>query len=422
MKIGIMGPKDSIDKVLELKEEFEDDVDFISFEAHTLEDSAKMYNQCKNKVDGILFTGTSVYDSVYQVTDIDQPHRFVPHNESSLFSIIYNDKDHHIKDVSIDVVDENIVEDVVKETHIENFQVLSHHPGRTEQDYIDFHDQNLKDHEATTVFTTFSPIYEYYKAKDVSVYRLYTTKFAIRNTINHLINDIKTAQLDDAKISIQIIKLDIGDHHSKTRFESLDKVLTFEKELVNYLKIIEGAIFNLGWNEYMIFTTKGYINNTTARNQFNKIILKSQFKIHSGIGIGRNASEAEYNALDALQHAEDNSDSCFFIIYEDQTVEGPILKDNELKFNNINKHSDYEKVSQETGLSINHLKKIESIKTLYKKDEFASSEIAHYLGVGERSARRILKKIIDGGYGQVIGKKNKPGAGRPENIIKIHDF
>lgn len=422
MKIGIMGPKDSIEKVLQLKKEFENDVDFICFEAHTLEDSATMYNECKNKVDGILFTGTSVYDSVYQVTDIDQPHRFVPHNESSLFSIIYNDNEHRIKKVSMDVVDENIVEDVVKETHIESFEVLSHHPGLTEEDYINFHNKNLERNKVNTIFTTFSPIYEYYKEKNIPVYRLYTTKFAIRNTINHLINDIKTDQLDDAKITIQIIKLDVGDHHSKTRFESLDKVLTFEKELVNYLKIIEGAIFNLGWNEYMVFTTKGYINNKNARIQFNKIILKSQFKIFSGIGIGRNASEAEYNALDALNHAEDNSESCFYIIYEDQTVEGPILKDNKLKFNNINKNSDYEKISKDTSLSENHLKKIESIKNLYKKDEFSSSEIAHYLGVGERSARRILKKIIDGGYGEVIGKKNKPGAGRPENIIKIYDF
>lgn len=419
MKIGVMGPKDSIDKVLEIKDEYENDIEWIPYEAHTLKDSANMSQKCQEEVDGLLFTGCSVYDSVYQSVKLYKPNRFVPHNETSLFNLILKSLDSKISNVSVDIIEEKIISEIVSETNLESYRVLSHNPGFTEEDYINFHEKNWENGDVDAIFTAFSPIYDYYKKKNVPVYRLYTTKFSIRNTISHLISEIKNNQIDDAKISVQIIKIDIEENHRKTKFESLDKVLDFEKELIAYLKTINGAIFNSSRNEYIIFTTKGYIKSEEAKSQFYKILSRSKFRVYSGVGIGNNAAEAEYNASLALKYSEDSLESSFFFIYEDKMVEGPILKSNNLLYSSNTINTSLKKVSEKTGLSINYLQKIKSIIKLYGKDSFSSSELAHYLGISERSSRRILKMLVDGGHGSIVANESKSGAGRPQNIIKI---
>ncbi|GAA0176682.1 transcriptional regulator [Clostridium sediminicola] len=419
MRIGVMGPKDSIDKVLEIKDEYDSDIELIPYEAHTLTDSARLAEKCQREVHGILFTGCSVYDSVYQSVKITKPNKFVPHNETSLFNLILKDLDSTIYNVSVDIIEEKILSEIISDTNIKSYKVLSRTPEYTEKDYINFHEENLKNGSIDAIFTTFSPIYDYFKKKNIPVYRLYTTKFSIRNTISHLISEIKNNEIDDAKISIQIIKIDIDANHHKTKFEYLDKVLDFEKELIGYLRTINGAIFNSSWSEYIIFTTKGYIKSEEARSQFYKILTKSKFRVYSGVGVGNNAAEAEYNASLALDYSEDSLENCYFFIYEDKMVEGPILQSNNLLYRNNTINTSLKKVSENTGLSINYLQKLQSIIKLYKKDSFSSSELAYYLGISERSSRRILKMLVDGGHGSKVAYESKSGAGRPQNIIKI---
>lgn len=419
MKIGVMGPKDSIDKVLEIKDEYENDIEWTSYEAHTLKESADMAQKCQQEVDGILFTGCSVYDSVYQSVELYKPNRFVHHNETSLFNLIIKELDSEIYNVSVDIIEEKTVSEIISETKLKSYRVLPYTPGYKEKDYIKFHEKNFDQGGTDAIFTAFSPIYDYFKKKSIPVYRLYTTKFSIRNTISQLISEIKNKQIDDAKISVQIIRIGIDENHRKTKFEYLDKVLDFEKELITYLKTIKGAIFNSSSSEYMIFTTKGYIKSEVAKSQFYKILTKSKFRVYSGIGIGNNAAEAEYNASLALKYSEDSMESCFFFIYEDKMVEGPILQPNNLLYSSNTMNTSLKKVSEKTGLSINYLQKIKSIIELYGKDSFSSSELAHYLGISDRSSRRILRMFVDGGYGSIVANESKAGVGRPQNIIKI---
>ncbi|MBF4692207.1 hypothetical protein [Fusibacter ferrireducens] len=418
MKIGVIGPKDSIEKVINVEKEY-GGIEFVYYEAHTLKDSIGVAEKCQEETDGILFTGCGIYDHVSQMISLYKPNKFTPHNETSLFTLILNEKNIEIQNCSIDIIEENIVRDIVAESNLKKCSVLPRNPKFTEEDYIKFHDENWNSGDFDAVFTCFSAIYDYYKKREIPVYRLYTTKFAIRNTISQLISDIKNKQIDDSKISVQVIKIYVSENYRRTKLDDLDKVLDFEKELITYLRTINGAIFNFSWNEFIIFTTKGSIKSLEAKSMFHKIITKSKFRICSGVGIGNNASEAEYNAFEALKYSEENKENCLFFMNEDQVVEGPILEPNNLSYSSNTMNTNLEEISKITELSTNFLQKISSVIKLYGKDCFTSAELANYLGIGERSGRRILKKLVDGGYGSIVASKNKPGAGRPTNIIKI---
>lgn len=419
MKIGIMGPQDSIDKILSIQDELEDDITLIPFITHTLKESQEMIDKCQEEVDGVLFTGCSVYDSVFQTNKLYRPNRFVPHNETSIFSFLLNDSDDKITSVSIDVLEENIVRDSLAESRIKNYSVLPHNPGFKEINYIEFHEKNILEGRAEAILTTFSPIYDYFQKKGYPVYRLYTTRFSIRNTISHLINEIKNKTIDSSKISVQVINIDCEDRRS-TKFDTLHSILEFEKRMIPYLKLIQGAIFNNGWNEFIIFSTKGSIISREAKEEFHKIINKTQFKVYSGVGIGSTAAEAEMNALSALKFSRNKNESCFYFMHEDKRVEGPINNLGCITLKNKSVSKDLQKISEDTGLSMNYIEKILSIVKLYGLKEFSADEMAGYLGITGRSSRRILKKLIDGGYAEVVGKENKPGSGRPQNIIRIN--
>lgn len=418
MKIGIIGPIDSINNILELKEEFINDITFNIYIAHTLEETRKQIKICQEESDGILFTGLAVFDCVTDYIKIYKPHVFVPHNESSLYSFLLKEKNIKIKNVSIDVIEKETAIESLKESSIENIFILPHKKGANETTYIKFHEENIKKNNVDTILTTFSPIYDYFKNKKFPVYRLYTTFFAIRNCINTLINEIKNREIDFSKISIQIIKIDFGEKRVN-KFSTLEKSLDFQKEIIPYLELIQGAIFHNNWNEFIIFSNKGFLISNEAKIEFSKLLSRNNFSIVSGIGIGKTASEAEINAYEALKFCSSQKNNCFFICDENKNIINP-LENIELSIENLS-HKDnvLKKISNKVELSIGYLNKIKNIMTLYKTDTFSSDSFANYLGISNKSARRILKKLKDNDYATIIGKELKYSSGRPQEIIKI---
>lgn len=419
MKIGIIGPLDSINNILKIKHEFVNDVSFNVYIAHTLKETREQIKVCQDESDGILFTGPAVFDCVINHIKLYKPHIFVPHNESSLYSFLLREKNLKMKNISIDVIEKNIAKESLKDTSIENFYILPHKTGDNEKTYISFHEKNIKENNVDTILTTFSPIYDYFKEKKFPVYRLYTTLFSIRNCINTLINEIKNKEIDFAKISIQIIKIDFEEKRVN-KFSILEKSLEFQKKIIPYLQLIQGAIFHNNWNEFIIFSNKGFLMSNEAKIEFLKLLSKNNFSIISGIGVGKTASEAEINAYEALKFSTNQKKNCFFICDEDKNIIDPTSNiDFNIGISITDEQNKINDISQKIDLSIGYINKIKNIITLYKTNVFSSDIFANYLGISNKSARRILKKLMDGGYASIVGKELKYSAGRPQNMIKI---
>ncbi|MGL4945188.1 MAG: hypothetical protein ACRC4Z_02875 [Fusobacteriaceae bacterium] len=77
------------------------------------------------------------------------------------------------------------------------------------------------------------------------------------------------------------------------------------------------------------------------------------------------------------------------------------------------------KISLSTNISVIHLKKIKSVMSKEKKLDFDSEELAFYLNVTTRSTNRIMKKLIDSGYGKEKENNIYTGSGRPKKKIEI---
>lgn len=76
-------------------------------------------------------------------------------------------------------------------------------------------------------------------------------------------------------------------------------------------------------------------------------------------------------------------------------------------------------ISEKTGLSCESISKIMSLNKTRQSNVYDSKEFADYLNISERSARRILNKIVSANYGRIYAKESSNGVGRPRHLIEI---
>ena len=78
-----------------------------------------------------------------------------------------------------------------------------------------------------------------------------------------------------------------------------------------------------------------------------------------------------------------------------------------------------QKISEKTGLSTTSILKIIAIADVRKSYIFDAHQLAECLGITVRSARRIMNKIMEAGYGKVYAKKTAAAGGRPKALVEI---
>jgi response regulator of citrate/malate metabolism len=79
----------------------------------------------------------------------------------------------------------------------------------------------------------------------------------------------------------------------------------------------------------------------------------------------------------------------------------------------------FKEISEKSGVSINKIYQLKCLMDLYKKDTFTSLELAQEFGNSLRSMNRMIEKLEQAGYIEVVGSKIIGQAGRPSRILKV---
>ena len=230
----------------------------------------------------------------------------------------------------------------------------------------------------------------------------------------------KIKELEKTGIGVQIIKL-IKKNISELTQKTLQNKNSFETQLLEYAKEIQGNIQFLGNEEYYILANKGLLLDEETLKIITTLIkntTKKDFYAGIGIGEGQTILQAEANGRKALKISlSKNKNEIYF--YDGKNVSGPLLTENMLQYSDsVNK--DIFELSKKIGISSTYLEKLKSIIKKYGKNTFSSKELAGIFEISERSVNRLLKKIIENGYGEEAEFENTPGAGRPRRKIKFN--
>lgn len=425
MNIGIIGPLDSCNKIADVMKKHFPKLRPKLYEVSKTEEAYLEIDQCEKECAGLIFTGMGVYYKTIEKKDLTKPHVYIPFLSSSIMRVLWELKEKYpgYNKVSIDVVNKLDIEDVLKDLELDlEYNLLEYNHLYPEQRYLDFHMDAQEENDKIVSITGLGWVYEEVKKLGYPVIRLYSTRSVIKDSINQLLFKINEARVKHANMAVQLIY--VKSQEDISQYKKLEISSLIESSLIGYLKEIQGSIFSINWNKYLIFSTRGAIENLQNIGRLKNILdylKKKDIEIYVGTGLGITAYESEMNAEKALNAAMEQGYSCIFKV-DDDLIEGPLLEEGELSYNFILNKEEIDRLSEMIDLSPIYIQKLSSIKEKYGKDTFTSDELAKYLDVSIRTANRIIKKILDSKFGEEVGFETNKTVGRPKKIVKINFY
>ncbi|MBU5591855.1 hypothetical protein KQI89_08760 [Clostridium sp. MSJ-4] len=423
MKIAIMGASDSVEKVYKVLSVEHKDIEFIKYAEDEIKKLIDMTKNIDCEIDGIFLTGIGVYSEITSKIRFEKP---VVYTERGIIGIIkalwefYMEWD-DTKDtrIALDIIEEKDLIDVLNEFNIEikSYDIQKYLPSKNEGDYLKYYLENYEEGNIDCVFTSFGYIYNYLKKHNIPVYRIQATNIDIKNRFFKLKNSVNLKNLNECAIQVQIIQVVEGNARTQ---DSKNSEFQLEEEILMYSKEIEGMMQTINSNEYLIISNKGAALSVENINSLYRIINNCKLRnIILGVGIGEGVTiyQSENNARNALRKSTSEKQGNIYF-YDGENVVGPIFKKNQIKYKNLVDEETL-KLSKEIGISYQYIEKIISVIKKLGRDEFTSKELAEILFISERSANRILKSLIDKGYGEESNLENSLGAGRPRRKVKI---
>ncbi|HAS89946.1 MAG TPA: hypothetical protein DCS48_11675 [Desulfovibrio sp.] len=425
MKIGCIGPSDSIRLVKEVTARCCPEITLLTYVRERAEDSWELLEQCQRETSGTLFTGIAVQEGAKAHGTITNPYEHIQRGGYSLLRVLSEMNRKGIKSgrLSIDVVSDDILVEVVREfgVELENIHSMPFALHLSEQEYFDRHVELYKSGKVEAIATGFGYVYSELKKRGLPVFRLYASTLQIRDSLTRLTGRIKNLSLRSAGIAIQLVKLKSITRNSINQYDDMKNGGRFYLELLEYVRAIQGSLFNFGTEEYVIFSTRGLIESTPHREHFERLLgwgRKRNIIFSSGIGIGATAFEAEKSARKALDNAAKLDKGGLFVV-EGTQIRGPIGEEDELEYSTHVVDDKLLEMSKKIGISPSYLDKIRSLMDKTRKDTFDTSDFAACLGIGERSSRRVLKKFLDSGFAEVHGKEVANQVGRPKKMVRL---
>jgi DNA-binding MarR family transcriptional regulator len=423
MKIAVMGASDSVEKVYKVLSPEHKDIEFIKYAEDEIKKLIDMTKNMDSEIDGIFLTGIGVYSEITSKARLEKP---VVYTERGIIGIIkallefYTEcGDTKNTRIALDIIEEKDLIDVLNEFNIEikSYDIQKYLPSKNEEDYLKYYLEKYEEGNIDCIFTSFGYIYNYLKKHNIPVYRIQATNIDIKNRFFKLKNSVNLKNLNECAIQVQIIQVveeNVGTQDSKNSDSQL------EEEILIYSKEIEGMMQTISSNEYLIISNKGAALSVENINSLYRIINNCKLRnIILGVGIGEGVTiyQSENNARNALRKSTSERQGNIYF-YDGENVVGPIFKKNQIKYKNLVDEETL-KLSKEIGISYQYIEKISSVIKKLGRDEFTSKELAEILFISERSANRILKSLIDKGYGEESNIENSLSAGRPRRKVKI---
>ncbi|QZY54124.1 hypothetical protein [Crassaminicella profunda] len=428
IKLGVIGPSDSIEKICKIAKEVEEKVIIFPYVYENKEETLELINECQKKVDGILFSGHVPYNIAKFSNALTKPAVYIPRVGTSILKALWEIKCRGIDytKMSIDSVKEKSVKEIADELEIkfDEMNVIPYEENISYDELVKYHYNLWKNKRINVAVTGLSKTYIKLKELGVTVHKLSPTTFLMREYLNKAIYKASVKKIKATQIAIAIVKIKNENNNMSSEYEFLKIKNKLEEMLINFTKNSFGSIFPFGRDEYLIFTTRGALDNEYNTQEFKKYFKtdrKSNIVFASGIGYGNTVYNAEYNARVALNRAMGKEYSCIYMVDEDGSITGPISSENEntLTYNITVSDERIQSIASKLDISASYVSKIMAIIEKTNKNTFDSEELSNYLEISSRSGRRILKKIVDTGFGKIIGKESKTKSGRPKQIYEI---
>lgn len=427
-KVGVVGPKDSLDLVSEIAKEYEDQLELMLFIYEFVEETTAIVDQNQHLVDVWIFSGLTPY-LLAKKSNSNQPFFYLTLNGSSLMKSLlesgYKDKK-VLSKLSVDMLDWQHITDTFSDLKlpyedIRWYEIKDYIPIN---EVINFHLSVYEEDHNFICFTCLSDVYESLNKKGIPVYRITPTRASIQSTIKLALQYRKALHFQQSQITVIVVKvsnIEKSDYEKMISYDAHRLNLELQSTILSFTEEISGSFVPIGIGTFHIYSTRGSFENIEQQVSFllEQLMLITDLPANIGIGYGDTTLAAEENARLALLHAQNYDEFSAFLVDNYGEVEGPLESVNKITFGYRNEDKEIGKKLKESGVTITTFNKILSIQQDSGKHSISAKEMANWLKMSERNARRILNNLMKAGVAEIIGEESPGSRGRPRNIYKV---
>lgn len=430
MKIAVIGPKEFADRVKRIIKQEYIDVEITIFYYERYIEVISFLEEHQKEFDGILFPGHVSY--VYAEKKIKKKEtlwEYIPINTGSFYRALIElyvlGKD--IYNISIDTYPPEFVYEAYDEIGVRgNVRLLFASETCDDEDYyyylLEFHRMNYYSGKVQCCITGVTEVWEALLQDGIPCVRTKPTSHVVLDAYNKLyIKHIKATK-NNMNIAMLLIHIDLLSYFSTNIREDYEQIASkFEvaKQVNSFASRINGAVIENTDRDFWVLADRKTVERETRdfENLYLSELFSSQHTHHIsvGVGLGKTASEAKYNAYIGMSRACRYNISVAFVIYSPSNIKGPI----KISFKKAAENWNITEWLQKAGLSKNSANKIIQVMRTQRKNEFTSKELADMCAMSKRNMDRIIQKLEEAGYCRVVGEKMSEAAGRPTRLIEL---
>lgn len=435
MRIAIIGPEASTTQLINQSQHKYPYIELVPINYKRFTETLELINQIEKQVDALLFTGQTPYRYANNFLTPQIPWEYISRSQLSICTSLMQAHQYYRKNaptvVSMDNFDNTILNQVQQECLYNNlhFQFFNTKFDILDERYFDkiieSHLYNVHEHNAAFCLTGTQHTYNMLQKKNIPVIKImpslqvFQDKLQLLSVKNSLENEDATK-----KTAVIAIEFTFATH------EGFDSELFQLKQTMQALEALSyfaahtgAAIYQSGPNLYFLTLSASTLmletDNLHHISILNSIMDASIINATAiGIGIATTCYGAKAYAQQAMRQARMQNGFCCFALNDNNHLIGPLNIDSSRQ---VTVH-DYslDNIASKTGISEQNLKMLWHVLTQYHMETATPSQLAHYCKLSTRSINRMLEKLVDTGYAQIVGKKAaNNGKGRPGRIIKF---
>lgn len=423
--IGVAGPYDAIQSVIEVAKEFEDRIHLHTFIYSNFDELIQILETQKDVADIWVFTGITAYQMTVHSNFI-KGKLLIQTGGSSLMKQLYQISRDNLNPERISI--DTLLEGDCRETFLElglsteHLYTLPSSDAIPKSDWVQFHESLYAEKKVEACITHHIYVYHELQKRNIPVYRLMPTRMSIRQALHLASQQGQTNYFRKSQIAVVIIALKDSTNKNSHYYESYRLKLKIEDSILKYAESVSGTLVPLGLYRFMITTARGAVEQCPDHppiNLLNEIKLLTNLEVYCGIGYGINGRGAEQNASLSLSHAEKNGDGSAMITDERGNITNTFSDKESFVFNYRSEDTELIEKLKEEGISIVTYNKLIYVQKNLDKQSLSAVDVAEWLNMSYRSANRILLGLERCGLIQVIGEESPSTKGRPRKLYRI---
>jgi hypothetical protein len=429
MKVAVIGPADLTAEVAAVADiagagrRF-DGLEVWALPYHRVDQAAELYARAAARADAVLFTGPLGYHRGTRGQPVPAvPTAYVPYSPLWLYAPLFAVDDRaSLRRVSLDSLDPGVLEATYRELGLplENVEVYDPRadapappagnvlPDDPPADEVAaFHRRARAEGRATHALSGVLAVYRLLRAAGVPCAWLVPSRVALQEALEKLLYEAEGVRARGARIVVGLVR----PRDNGLPFKAARLRLKAHELLLSQVEEFDGHLVDLGSGDFQFFTTRAHFEKTTSLYSHWPLLerlVQAGLEMSAGVGLGATAGEAGGNARAALDEALRGVGSACFVMLEDRRLVGPLGA-----------------TARELGAGGPAFGPGASLpRGLAALDgmagDFTARDLALRLGLGRRTAHRVLSRLREAGDVVEVGQESNGARGRPRRVYRRH--